>query len=189
MTLWADYSNPRTKSGRRIRKSIQKIENSDYDGSSFSPTLERKLEGVTAGLGPAFLKVLHTISYGNASTIADYILAMKTETNLSDSYRQNNIWILCKFSSFNDNKPFKNITERDSIITFLDSFRKIEASDPLHKWISTYNLYRILLMRFFKWLYYPNIEAKKRPKPEVVQNIPRLRRKEKSIYTTRRATH
>ncbi|MFZ0647272.1 MAG: hypothetical protein WAM27_03520, partial [Nitrososphaeraceae archaeon] len=75
------------KSGKRIQKSIQKIENSDYDGSSISPILERKLDSVTAGLGPAFLNILHTISYENASTIADYILAMKTEANLSDSYR------------------------------------------------------------------------------------------------------
>jgi integrase/recombinase XerD len=37
-------------------------------------------------------------------------------------------------------------------------------------------------MRFFKWLYFPNIEQKKRPKPYVVENIPQLKRKEKSIY-------
>ncbi len=37
-------------------------------------------------------------------------------------------------------------------------------------------------MRFFKWLYYPDIEPDKRPKPEIVQNIPQLKRKEKSIY-------
>jgi hypothetical protein len=38
------------------------------------------------------------------------------------------------------------------------------------------------LARFFKWLYYPVIEPDKRPKPEVIDNIPQLRRKEKSIY-------
>jgi hypothetical protein len=38
------------------------------------------------------------------------------------------------------------------------------------------------LLRFFKWLYYPDLEPDKRPKPEVVTNISRLRRKEKSIY-------
>ena len=37
-------------------------------------------------------------------------------------------------------------------------------------------------MRFFKWLYNPDTEPEKRPKPEVAQNIPRLKRKEKSIY-------
>jgi hypothetical protein len=37
-------------------------------------------------------------------------------------------------------------------------------------------------MRFFKWLYSPDIEQKKRPKPSVIENIPQLKRKEKSIY-------
>lgn len=37
-------------------------------------------------------------------------------------------------------------------------------------------------MRFFKWLYYPDIEPSKRSKPAVIENIPQLKRKEKSIY-------
>lgn len=71
---------------------------------------------------------------------------------------------------------------REDILSFLDSFRKPESVDPLHKWIGTYNLYAIHLMRFFKWLYYPDIEQNKRRKPIVIENIPQLKRKEKSIY-------
>ena len=37
-------------------------------------------------------------------------------------------------------------------------------------------------LKFFKWLYFPNIEPAKRPKPEVVQNLPKLRRLEISGY-------
>jgi len=37
-------------------------------------------------------------------------------------------------------------------------------------------------MRFFKWLYSPEIEQKKRPKPSIIENIPQLKRKEISIY-------
>jgi integrase len=76
---------------------------------------------------------------------------------------------------------FKEITRQD-LLSFLDSFRKNESTDPLHKWIGTYNLYRVLLMRFFKWLYFPTIEYKQRPKPKVVGKIYQLKRKEKSIY-------
>ncbi|HEY7079174.1 MAG TPA: hypothetical protein VH500_05700 [Nitrososphaeraceae archaeon] len=54
--------------------------------------------------------------------------------------------------------------------------------DPLHKCIGTYNTYRMYLIRFFKWLYSPDIEPDKRSKPEIIQNIPTLRRKEQSIY-------
>jgi integrase len=59
---------------------------------------------------------------------------------------------------------------------------KIETVDPLHKWIGTYNLYSIELTRFFKWLHYPHVEYKTRPKPSVIENIHQLKRKEKSIY-------
>lgn len=52
----------------------------------------------------------------------------------------------------------------------------------MHKWVGTYNFYNIQLTRFFKWLYFPAIEPDKRQKPNVVENIPQLKRKEKSVY-------
>jgi integrase len=146
--------------------------------------LDRKIEDVTAGLRPESSKILYKISYSseeNALTIVNYILAMKTEINPSDNYRKDNIKLLYTFSKYSGNKSFKAIT-REDIISFLESFRRPEASDPLHKWIGTYNLSRIHLLRFFKWLYYPDIEPAKRPKPDIIENIPQLKRKEKSIY-------
>ena len=106
---------------------------------------------------------------------------MKNEVNLADNYRRGVIEILTRLSKYNDNKPFKDST-RSSIIAFLDTHRKTETQDPMHKWIGTYNLYRIHLLRFFKWLYYPDIEPNKRSKPAVIENIAELKRKEKSIY-------
>jgi integrase len=111
----------------------------------------------------------------------DYILAMKTEKNLSLHYREVIIKALSRLSIFTKFKDWKNISRQD-ILAFLDSFRKTDASDSLHKWIGTYNLYRTVLMPFFKWLYYPDIEPKKRPKPACIDNIPKLRRREQSIY-------
>jgi hypothetical protein len=93
--------------------------------------------------------------------------------------------LLCSLSTFfnndNSNKSFKEITRHD-LLSFLDSCRKPEDIDPLHKWIGTYNLYRMRLIRFFKWLYFPDIGPDKRPKPPVIENIAQLKRKEKSIY-------
>jgi hypothetical protein len=117
----------------------------------------------------------------NALTICDYISSLRSEINPSNHYRNDTIILLCDLSIFFGNaKSFKEIT-RDDLLSFLDGYRKPEDIDPLHKWIGTYNLYRIQLMRFFKWLYYPNVEQKKRPKPSVIENIPQLKRKEKSI--------
>jgi hypothetical protein len=118
----------------------------------------------------------------NALTIAEYIMTLMTEINLSDHYREDLITVLSKLSSHpGNNKSFKLMTRQD-IIAFLNRFRKNDASDPLHKWIGTYNIYRMCILRFFKWLYYPDIEPDKRPRPEVIDNIPQLKRKEQSIY-------
>jgi hypothetical protein len=59
------------------------------------------------------------------------------------------------------------MTTEEDVLAFLDSFRKPEESDPLHRWIGTYNLFRMYLMRFFKWLYYPDIDPDKREELEL----------------------
>lgn len=129
--------------------------------------LDRKIEFVTANLRRQreLSNDLHSISTENALIISDYIIAMKTEINPSDNYRSDSIKILHRFSKYNKNKLLKTIT-RDDIISFLDSYRRPG----------------IYLLRFFKWLYYPDINANDRPKPDVIDNIPRLKRKEQSIY-------
>jgi hypothetical protein len=104
---------------------------------------------------------------------------MKNEINLSDGYRRLNIYVLYSISkSFANKKTYKEI-ERDDVLHYLDSLRKPEASDPLHRWIGTYNIYRVIFIRFFKC---PDLESKKRPKPSVIENIPQLKRKEQSVY-------
>jgi hypothetical protein len=143
--------------------------------------IDSRLRTITRGLNNEILNGFGSLSNENLATIVEYISAMITETNPSDNYRKDNIRSICLFSRYNKNKPFRSIT-RDEVISFLNSRRKPESSDPLHKWIGTYNLYRIYFIRFFKWLYASNNEQSKRPKPKVVNNIPALKRKEKSIY-------
>ncbi|HET6726420.1 MAG TPA: hypothetical protein VFH19_00165 [Nitrososphaeraceae archaeon] len=127
-----------------------------------------------------------TVVYGydiktqNQKIINDYFEARKTETNLASSTQvvMNNTLNLL---SRHVNKNFKDVT-RDDIISFLNNLRKSEADDPNHKWVGTYNLYLMTMATFFKWLYYPKREPKERPKPDVLLNIKRLKRKEKSVY-------
>jgi hypothetical protein len=90
--------------------------------------------------------------------------------------------VLTLLSHFHKNeKPFKKMT-REDILSFLDKVRKSESVDPLHRWIGSYNMYRIMLIKFFKWLYYPDLQAVERPKPTIIDNIPQLKRKEQSTY-------
>ena len=78
-------------------------------------------------------------------------------------------------------KSFENMTKED-IVLFLNSFKKSEPLDPLHQSIGTYNLYAVHLIRFFRWLYSPDMTPTERPRPDCVRNVTQLKRKEKSIY-------
>jgi integrase/recombinase XerD len=152
--------------------------------SPTSPLFDRKMEETCAGLQQSFLNTLYSVlnkNKDNATTIVNYIETMRSEVNLCDNYRRNLIRLLPTFSNYCHNKNFKDIVRAD-VLTFLDTLRKTETQDPLHKWIGTYNLYRVHLLRFFKWLYSPDLEPDKRPKPPVVENVFQLKRKEKSIY-------
>ena len=124
--------------------------------------------------------IIHDKQTINEKIIRDYIEARKTETNLAESTQRVMIDNLNRFSRYTK-KDFKDVT-RDDIISSLNFLRKSETEDPNHKWIGTYNLYLITISTFFKWFYYPDIEPKERPKPEVLLNLKQLKRKEKSVY-------
>ena len=148
--------------------------------------IKRKIEVAIEGLPFHCFNFLHNkvlpANKENALIVCDYMSSLKSEINPSCNYKMHTVILLCTFSIFFKNvKLFKEVT-REDILSFLDSFRKIESVDPLHKWIGTYNLFSIELKRFFKWLHYPDMEYKQRPKPSVFENIHQLKRKEKSIY-------
>ncbi|MFL6331655.1 MAG: hypothetical protein ACJ705_11660, partial [Nitrososphaeraceae archaeon] len=79
---------------------------------------------------------------------------------------------------------------RDDVLCYLDKYRKSENEEPLHKWIGTYDIRRVILCRFFKWLHYPEVEDPKRrselsaleKKPACIMGINQLKRKETSCY-------
>ncbi len=147
------------------------------------PNFDRKLDLVTEGAHP-FVKehLLTRITRENCSIIIAYILAFNTEVNPSEKYRIDTILKLKRFAEFHNPKFFRDMTRQD-IIDYLDRVRKPEQVDPLHKWIGTYEDSRIILLRFFKWLYYPDfVPHTKRPKPSVMENIGKIKRREISTY-------
>jgi hypothetical protein len=80
---------------------------------------------------------------------------------------------------------------RDDILLYLDSNRKLESEDPMHRWIGSYNVRRMTIFKFFKWLQYPDVGSSKKRnelselegKPECIIGIPKLKRREISCYT------
>ena len=140
-----------------------------------------KFKIVTYGLSDYSINLLKKQSKQKASTIIDYVISINEEINSSTHYKKDQIQVLSQLSTCYQQKPFLEIT-RQNVLSYLNSCRKPEEIDPLHKWIGTYNLRRIFLLRFFKWLYNPDIEPGKRPTPDIMRNIPKFKRKEPSIY-------
>jgi hypothetical protein len=156
----------------------------DHHSQIEDPNFDRKLDLITAGARP-YIKdhLLTRITRENCQVIIDYILALQTEINPSEQYRTGTIYKLTQLAERYNPKSFKDMTRHD-IIDFLDAYRKPESVDPLHKWIGTYEISRVILHRFFRWLHRPNddIPHNKRPKPEIMYNIPQIKRREVSIY-------
>jgi len=107
---------------------------------------------------PQFDKLIHSCG-NNAQTVFDYTNSVRNEINVSYNYERNNIKALAYLSKFHSNKKFNNMDKKD-VLAFLNSKRKSELEDPLHSWIATYNLYIVLLARFFRWLYHPDLSPK-----------------------------
>jgi integrase/recombinase XerD len=159
---------------------VLKHSNSEKVGVSVRQTQAVNIEDLDLGLSKAFVRRLEATGQDNAKVISDYLKSVRNEIRLSENYKKLTTIVLLYCSEFHSYKKFKEMA-KDDIISFLNSYRKKEVDDPLHSWISTYNLYLTILTRFFKWLYHPDLMPKERPKPSCV-DISRLIRKEQSIY-------
>src|SRR5215831_484354 len=119
----------------------------------------------------------------NGDIIANYLIAYRYETATEDSTRASNCANLIRFAEKvapGPDKSLKDVT-RDDIQQYFNGLKKSEKEDPKHKWKGNHNLLRVYILRFFKWLYYPDITSpKQRPKPDVMPYIPMMRRKEKT---------
>jgi hypothetical protein len=73
--------------------------------------------------------------------------------------------------------------EKKDIVAFLNQFQKPEDKDQKHKWIGTYNITVIHITRFFKWLYFPDENARQRPIPLLLKNIGKKTRLEEESYS------
>jgi site-specific recombinase XerD len=90
-----------------------------------------------------------------------YSQALKIEGN-SPEYVEHLDHTMRLFAKFVKKDMTEVITE--DILDFLSKYRRDEELDPLHKGIGTYNQRLAHLIKYFKWLYYPDISPKERPK-------------------------
>jgi hypothetical protein len=172
---------------------IRTINDIGNNNNTSDETLERKIVMATEGVRTKFIESTFRdrkrLSAENALTVSEYMILMKREINPRLTYIRYTVQFLSELSRcIGTQRAFQDMTKED-ILCYLDRCRKPENEDPLHKWIGSYNIKRIILIRFFKWLYYPLCNPQKRNelsaaerKPECIMDIPRLKRKEVSCY-------
>ena len=75
----------------------------------------------------------------NSNLVIEYLNSRMREGYLKPATRANTIDRLSRLSIFHKHKSFMQMTTED-IFYFLDTIKRTEIQDPLHKWIGTYNL-------------------------------------------------
>ena len=152
-----------SRSGRRSNKILQTA----LAPITSNVELNRKITlatecFTTSKRSELILKDRARLSEQNALTVCNYIISFKHEVNPRPSYIQYTIQFLSELSrTIGIDKKFEDYT-KDDVLLYLDSCRKSEAEDPMHKWIGSYNTKRVILIRFFKWLHYPGVDTPKR---------------------------
>jgi hypothetical protein len=108
--------------------------------TTIEPNFDRKLEIITTGLPKEHSNLLEKVPREDALTVMDYMISLNAEVNPSVNYRKGIIKCLTDFIVFShrsiqskDRNSLKQYDRKD-VLAFLDSFRKSEAEDPLHRW-------------------------------------------------------
>lgn len=90
-----------------INQQEQQLDYHPEQSNASDPLLDRNIEYTASGLVPYYSNVLGKVTLSNkenALTIISYINALRTEVNLSDSYRRDLILLLSTFSNYIQNK-------------------------------------------------------------------------------------
>ncbi len=132
-----------------------------------------KINLITKGQKPYIKRILIDISNNstyNAENICDFIIAEENEINIKASTVEWHIKVLGQLLKYHKFKNFKDITKED-ILNYLNSLRKSSIDDPSNKSIGNRNNKQRVLLKFFKWLYNPEVDFKSRQTPVCMHGI------------------
>lgn len=156
-----------------------------YTKSEGHNPLLQKINTFTADFTPFYRRIfldLLSANPKNTEILLAFLEKENNEDNVKPSTIRNHLQMMCSFSKFAKFKNFDQITKED-VIGFLNSVKRSEKDDPNHKWANTYNNRRMVLSKFFRWLYNKDqYDKEKWITPSCIQGRKRLRRKEKSSY-------
>lgn len=136
-----------------------------------NPVLQRRLEQTTSGLVGSTKKMIASQIEENKQILCDFLHEITYKENLSDGSKDAYIKALCYLlRDVGTAKSLKKLAAQD-VELYLQSHQKPKYQDPKQRWISTHNMRAVTSIKFFRWLYYPDLPAKNRPKPDIIKNV------------------
>jgi integrase/recombinase XerD len=156
------------------------------NGSNSIEIRQRILEATSDLTNRYYILMTERMSVHNADILAKFIISNRKERYIALNTIIIYIAGISYLENFHKHKKLDKM-DRNDIISFLDSYRKPENVDPLHRWINTYNTRLTALYKFFKWLCSPTFDetiasTRVTATPPIISGIRRLKRKEKSSY-------
>ena len=130
---------------------------------SSNPNINQKIKLAVAGLQKGIQKLfLEFPTEHDKEQAADFILTSIKQENISLSTRRILVIALAYLSRFfGNNKSFDDMT-REDLANYLNSYQKERDKDPDQSWISTQRTLGLPLLKFFKWLAYPDMTPQER---------------------------
>jgi hypothetical protein len=167
-TLWGGYHPDR----RRRYQPIEVFSSSNDDDYNSSYALNEKIKTVCKDLLPSLQRLfLQFPTDEDKELVADYLLTCIHQENITLSTKK--VYLLTLFylsRHYNHKKSFKDIlmnnnsNSNNAITDYLGSLHKDRALDPDQSWINTHNQRAMVILKFFKWIAYPQLSSQERKK-------------------------
>lgn len=115
-----------------------KTEETESQEASPNTKFEGKLQLALEGLNPSIRRSLLGISERNSIYIIDFVInELRKENNASLNYVRMNVYAIVDLVNHCKKSDLRKFT-RENVISYLDSLKKTETQDPMHKWIGTH---------------------------------------------------
>lgn len=145
---------------------------------SSDPTINQKIKSAVTGLQKNVQKMfLEFPTEHDKEQVADFILMSIKQENVANDTKRICLIALAYLSRYFDNKKsFDDMTSVD-LANYVNSYQKSRSEDPDQSWIGTQRALGLPLLKFFKWLAYPELTPQQRstlPRdkyPKVLQGV------------------
>jgi integrase/recombinase XerD len=87
--------------------------------------------------------------------VADFITACVKQENIALGTRRAYLVALARLASHNKGKTLDSVTSKD-LASYLNKMQRERDVDPDQSWINTQRAYGVPLVKFYKWLAYPD---------------------------------